>query len=170
MNDTDCSQLEESLPADEVAPRSPSWRLRVMAVVALVAFLLAGLQLQNFTRQKPEDVVRAQLKALNRSDFKVAYSYAATSIKELYPPDAFRKMIETGYPQFAKWRQHTIGKTKESGNAAVVPVTLIGWDGVTVHAVYFMVREEGSWKVGGVQTDRNAPPRQSHPSPETQAI
>ncbi len=61
-------------------------------------------------------------------------------------------MMRANYPQFAHYRKAVFGPclSDHSGQNAQVPIVLTGQDGVTVHAVYYMVLEGGMFRVSGV--------------------
>ena len=64
----------------------------------------------------------------------------------------FRRMMEASYPQFAHSQKAVFGAavTDAGGTQIIIPVTVTGQDGVTVHGAYLMVREGKTYRVDGV--------------------
>jgi hypothetical protein len=107
-------------------------------------------------------VIRRQLDAFNRNDYRAAYEFAAPEIQERFPLPDFRKMVRDGYPQIARSRSAEFGTPEVHGSEAAVPLTVTGKDGVTVRVIYHMRRERGRWRVAGVEDGR---PRRTPPGP-----
>lgn len=147
------------------------WAAGTLAIVA-IALAVDSLRRPHdgFDGQRaPQRVIRRQLDAFNRDDYRAAYRFASSGMREQFPLRAFRRMVEDGYPQIAHSQQASLGPSLGKGGAVVVPVKLTGKDGVLMHYLYFMQHEEGGWHVAGVEGDHRsgtgpAPPARSHRS------
>jgi hypothetical protein len=132
------------------------WATGTLAVVAI------ALSVDSLVRTRDEfdggaaapKVIRRQLDAFNRGDYRAAYQCAAPEIQEQFSLPDFRRMVEAGYPQIAHSRSATFGRAEARGHQVSIPVTVTGKDGVTVEVVYIMRHESGGWRVAGVVGDR----------------
>ncbi len=97
--------------------------------------------------------VQGQLKAFNRNDYKTAVTYQSAGLRRNFrSPAQFRAMIMQAYPQFAHSKRVTFGPAQcdPAGLHLTLPATVTGQDGVTVHALYLLVREGKVYHVEGV--------------------
>jgi uncharacterized protein DUF4864 len=97
--------------------------------------------------------IEAQLKAFKQDDYEKAAKYQTTGLRRNFRSAAeFRQMMREAYPQFANYKTVTFGEARcdKKGDLLLIQATVTGQDGVTVRAVYQMVREEGEYRVGGV--------------------
>ena len=105
--------------------------------------------------------IQAQLKAFGRGDYKTAITYQSSDLKRSFQsPGQFRAMIMQAYPEFAHSKRVVFGPAEADAAGAhlAIPVAVTGLDGVTVHAVYLMVREGKAYRVDGVAGGAAAPP------------
>jgi uncharacterized protein DUF4864 len=146
------------------------WAVGTLAVVA-IALSLDSLRHTrediDGARAAPK-VVRRQLDAFNRGDYRAAYQFAAPEIQAQFPLPEFRRMVETGYPQIARSRSAAFGPVQAHGRFVDVPVLVTGQDGVTVRVRYMLRHEPDGWRVAGVASEhpagRGRPPRKPAPS------
>lgn len=97
--------------------------------------------------------IEGQLKAFKADDYALALKFQSSELKENFPnPEAFRRAIKQGYPQFANYKSITFGdgRADAAGDKVALSVILTGQDGVTVRAVYLMLREKGEYRVDAV--------------------
>lgn len=97
--------------------------------------------------------IEAQLKAFKADDYAAAMKYQSSALKDNFETaEDFRRAIKQGYPQFARYRSITYGKSTcdPKGERVAIQVTLVGEDKITVRAVYLMVKEKDGYKVDGV--------------------
>ncbi len=97
--------------------------------------------------------IQAQLKAFGRGDYKAAIVYQSSGLRKNFTsPQQFQAMITQVYPEFAHSKRAVFGpaQANPTGSHLVIPAAVTGLDGITVHAVYLMVREGKSYKVEGV--------------------
>ncbi|MGI4789043.1 MAG: DUF4864 domain-containing protein [Janthinobacterium lividum] len=112
--------------------------------------------------------IQAQLKAFGRDDYKTAITYQSEGLKKNFSsPLAFRAMIIQTYPEFAHSKRAVFGpaQANTSGAHLAIPIALTGADGVTVHAVYLMVREGKVYRVEGVAGGTLTPPSDDDGTP-----
>ena len=97
--------------------------------------------------------IQSQLKAFNKDDYKTAVTFQSAGLRRSFSsPAAFRAMITQAYPQFAHSKSATFGPARSdiTGSHLSLPATVVGKDGVTVHALYLLVREGKAYHVEGV--------------------
>lgn len=97
--------------------------------------------------------VQGQLKAFNRNDYKAAITFQSAGLRRNFTsPAAFAAMIMQAYPQFAHSKSAAFGPAQcdLTGSHLTLPATVTGKDGVTVHALYLLVREGKVYHVEGV--------------------
>lgn len=105
--------------------------------------------------------IQAQLKAFGRGDYKAAIVYQSSGLRKNFAsPEQFQAMIRQIYPEFAHSKRAVFGPAQAdlTGSHLAIPAAVTGTDGVTVHAVYLMVREGKQYKVEGVAGGAAAPP------------
>jgi hypothetical protein len=120
-----------------------------------------GMRLPSMAERKAAILcIETQLRAFRDDDFARAAKYQSKALQRNFPSVAeFRQMMREGYPQFIRFRSITFGEgiCDGSGERLEIRVVLTGEDGVTVLAEYQLVREDGEYRVEGVQGGR--PPR-----------
>jgi len=105
--------------------------------------------------------IQTQLNAFARDDYKTAIIYQSAGLKKNFAtPDAFRTMIVRAYPEFAHFKSVQFGAARAdtTGNHLAIPVAVTGRDGITVRALYFLVRENKTYRIEGVHGGVQAPP------------
>lgn len=96
--------------------------------------------------------IRAQLEAFKRNDWTKAATYQSEGLRRNFGTIAqFRAVIETNYPQFAKYGSIAFDEARALGDRVQMQVRLTGQDGVKLRAVYLMKKEQGIYRVEGVQ-------------------
>ena len=114
------------------------------------------------------NAIQAQLKAFGRGDYKTAITYQSSGLKKSFQsPGQFRAMIMQAYPEFAHSKRVVFGPAEADAAGAhlAVPAAVTGQDGVTVRAVYLMVREGKAYRVDGVVGGSVAPPAEDNSLP-----
>ena len=100
-----------------------------------------------------QSTIEEQLKAFQAGDGELAYSYAAPSIKRIFPTvETFMNMVESGYQPVRQPRNFTFGKVQEmSPNSIVQQVMITGPDGKEYEALYTLERQpDGVYRITGV--------------------
>lgn len=98
-------------------------------------------------------VIRAQLDAFARDDYKTAITYQSAALKKNFAStEAFRRMMRSTYPQFARYKTITFGRDQvnAAGTRLEILANVMGKDGVKVVCVYQMSLENKAWRVAGV--------------------
>ncbi len=117
-------------------------------------------------RQAAIHSIQAQLKAFGHDDYKTAITYQSAGLKKNFlSTDAFRTMMVRKYPEFAHYKSAMFGPAQcdPAGRHLTIWTSVTGQDGVTVKALYLMVREGKVYRVEGVAggaqmpADVNAP-------------
>ena len=119
-------------------------------------------------RQAAISAIQAQLKAFGRDDYKAAITYQSSDLKKNFAsPLAFRAMIVQAYPEFAHSKRAVFGAAQAdmTGARLAIPTDVTGLDGITVHAIYLMVREGKVYRVEGVAGGSVNPPSDSESVP-----
>ncbi|HKZ05403.1 MAG TPA: DUF4864 domain-containing protein [Methylomirabilota bacterium] len=97
--------------------------------------------------------VMQQLEAFRRDDFDAAYAFASAEIRQRFDRARFEAMVRGGYPEIARSVFAAVAQGDRAPNGNVYLVLKIrGANGVSIEAVYEMVREAGAWKINGVVT------------------
>jgi hypothetical protein len=145
-------------------------RARVGMAVGTLAVVAAALAVDSLRRSRDaagdaeaaRAVIRNQLDAFNRGDYRAAYRFAAPEIQARFPLPEFRRMVKEGYPAIARSRSVSLGRPEVRGSTAVVPITVTGPEGVAVRYLYSLHRERNDWRIAGVEEVGKAdkmPPR-----------
>lgn len=118
-------------------------------------------------RQAAITSIQAQLKAFGRGDYKTAVTYQSAGLKRNFPStEAFREMMVRTYPEFAHYKTVTFGPAQAdpAGVHLAILASVTGQDGITVKAVYLMVREGKVYRVEGVAGGAQLPLEDNGPS------
>jgi acyl CoA:acetate/3-ketoacid CoA transferase alpha subunit len=103
------------------------------------------------TRVAIAAVVEGQLAAIRRGDMAAAYRFAAAGIRRQFTEAQFGAMVRQGYQAIARHRHATVGAVFDDSARAVASVVITGADRTRRHFTYVLLREEGGWRIGGVQ-------------------
>jgi hypothetical protein len=136
-----------------------------------IAFLTASLTalLFSLTPARADDaatarsVIESQINAFLNDDMAAAYSFAAPSIKRMYPDqNRFFDMVKRGYQPVYRPGNFAFGRYKgaQDGSGMVQEVIIQGPDGQDWTALYSLERQpDGSFKINGVQMIKAAAPQ-----------
>ena len=109
--------------------------------------------------------VMAQLDAFRRDDFDTAYTFASSTIREIFDRTRFEAMVRVAYPEIARSAGAVVADRQVAPDGHVyLRLEIHGTNGRTVEAVYEMVWEEGRWRIDAVVT-RPAPGPEYRPAP-----
>ena len=127
-------------------------RLGPLVLLALVVAAHPGAAQDDDTKAA-ESVVLRQLQAFRDDDYDLAYTFAATVIRQAFDRAAFERMVRTGYPEIARSAYAVVSKHETTvDDRRYVTVRIIGANGARIAATYELVREETGWRVSGVVT------------------
>jgi len=124
------------------------WLLAVLGALLLVLIVQRVAIHRSFLG--PEETVRRQLEALQRSDFGQAYTYAARGIRQRFDVSAFRTMVVREFPEFVHSSKMAVDRKEIDDNDAVFEVSVTGAEKTILRVRYILVREDGHWRVSGV--------------------
>lgn len=96
-------------------------------------------------------LVQAQLDAFAADDAPRAFSYAATTIQQMFgTPEVFLDMVRTSYPVVYRPASVTFLTPKADGAGIVQPVHMTDAAGASWMALYRLVQlEDKSWRIAG---------------------
>lgn len=97
-------------------------------------------------------IITGQLEAFRSDDAALAYSFAAPSIRQVFPtPDAFMAMVKQTYKPVYRAQSYRFGDTvTDAQGRPGQRVTLTGPDGKSYEALYTMERQpDGTWLING---------------------
>ena len=101
-------------------------------------------------KQELTAVIDGQLAAFRAGDYPKAYTFAAGGIKEMFPVENFEMMVKTAYPLIAGSAKAEYGLAFDTGEDAVVNVTVEDAKGQRAQYQYTLSKEKGAWKITGV--------------------
>ncbi|WP_299863293.1 DUF4864 domain-containing protein [uncultured Hoeflea sp.] len=132
------------------------------AALAL-ALLIAPVAARADDAAAGQQVIESQINAFLNDDMQAAYSFAAPSIKRLYPDEnRFFDMVKRGYQPVYRPGNFAFGRSKSApdGSGLVQEVLIQGPDGQDWTALYSLERQpDGSFKINGVQMIKAAAPQ-----------
>lgn len=140
----------------------------ILALAALALTAAASAQAPTLVRPAKAaertaaiTAIQAQLKAFGRGDYKAAIVYQSSGLRKNFAsPEQFQAMIRQAYPEFAHSKRAVFGPAQAdlTGSHLAIPAAVTGTDGITVRAMYLMVREGKQYKVEGVAGGAITPP------------
>lgn len=98
-----------------------------------------------------QDVIRGQMDAFRHDDAAGAFAFASPSIQALFGDAGhFLAMVRSGYQPVYRPRSATFGQTITDQGRLVQRVEVVGPDGHSALALYFMEKEpDGTWRIDG---------------------
>ncbi len=137
-----------------------------MRVLAVLLLLVAGLfsagtpaawaddtpsSLPQGDRDAIHGVIEGQIGAFRSGDDGTAFGFASPGIQMQFGDAAhFVEMVKRGYAPVYRPRDVTFGALVEINGQPVQKVRVVGPDGATALALYFMEHEaDGSWRIAG---------------------
>ena len=103
-------------------------------------------------------VISKQLDAFHAGDYPKAYSFAATEIQKMFPPDTFQKMVTENYPILIHTVDTQFGVALDDGEQGIVFVSLTDAAGNNQVFRYSLRFDSGAWKITGVQQAEDPEP------------
>jgi hypothetical protein len=102
-------------------------------------------------REKIQRVITLQIRAFERNDEAIAFSYATPeSRRQFGTPRAFMEMVRVGYSALFKNSSREFLEAATINGTTIQPLRLITLDGETIIALYTMERQpDQEWRVGG---------------------
>jgi len=98
-----------------------------------------------------QGVIRSQEQALARDDAAAAYSYAAPSIREIFPQaDLFLFMVQHSYTPVYRHKSFEFGESRIEGGKIAQRVNIVDDKGEAWEALYTLeTQADGSLKITG---------------------
>lgn len=128
-----------------------------------VALLIAPVAARADDAAAGQQVIESQINAFLNDDMQAAYSFAAPSIKRLYPDEnRFFDMVKRGYQPVYRPGNFAFGRSKSApdGSGLIQEVLIQGPDGQDWTALYSLERQpDGTLKINGVQMIKAAAPQ-----------
>jgi hypothetical protein len=123
----------------------------LLAAVAIVLSTLAVGPARADDGAAVRSIIDQQIAAFRRDDGATAYSFAAPSIRQIFPsPDVFMSMVRSGYQPVYRPQSVTYGRLREDSGTVVQEVFVVGPDGEPYVALYSLEKQaDGSWKITG---------------------
>lgn len=123
-------------------------------LVALVASLTAFMAYAGDAEvRSAQTTIEQQLRAFQAGDGETAYSFAAPTIKQIFPSaDIFMGMVESQYTPIARPKSYSFGKVEETTPTSIIQQVLItGPDGKDYEAIYTLeLQPDGVYRITGV--------------------
>jgi hypothetical protein len=123
----------------------------LLVLLVLLGFSAPSAAFTDADRAAIQSTIQQQLQAFLRDDGATAYSFAAPSIRSLFPTEEiFMQMVQRGYPQVYRPRAYEFQDLVEKAGHLEQTVEIVDGDGVFWSALYTLERQpDGSWKITG---------------------
>ena len=104
-------------------------------------------------RQKIQRIIELQIKAFQRNDETIAFSYAAPATRKYFgSPRAFMEMVRDGYSALYRSDSRQFLQAAVIDGAVIQPLRLVTADGETVVALYTMQKQpDKEWRISGCE-------------------
>ena len=132
-------------------PRRGRGLVVALALLAVAPALGAGPTCAQYDLKAAADTILGQLEAFRRGDYDAAYTFASDTIRQIFDPESFERMVKMGYPEIARSASATVNQATVAPNGhAYLIMKIRGANGSRIEAIYEMVWEDDRWKIGGV--------------------
>ena len=104
-------------------------------------------------REKIQRIINLQLRAFERNDEAIAFSYATADTRKYFgSPRQFMEMVRSGYGPLLKHSSREFLEAANVGGLIIQPVKFLTTDGDIVVARYTMERQaDNEWRIGGCE-------------------
>ncbi len=153
------SAFANVVAAAEVAPQAP-FTAEKSDVKPLASAAKSGVAempgkgvLTKADREKIQRVITLQLRAFERDEAAIAFSYATADTRKYFgSPRQFMEMVRGGYAPLIKHSSREFLEAAMVDGLAIQPVKFLTADGDVVIALYTMERQADSeWRIGGCE-------------------
>ena len=109
------------------------------------------MQITESDRTAIHSVIESQLKAFQKDDAALAFSFATPGIqKQFITPENFMQMVKTAYKAVYRPRSVIFEDFMSIQGIPAQPVLVLDPDGVPVMAIYVMEKQrDNSWRING---------------------
>ena len=113
-------------------------------------------QLQKLTmadRQKIQRIISLQIRAFERNDEAVAFSYATPDARRYFgTPRAFMEVVRTSYSALYKHASHEFLEAAVINGVVVQPLKILTSDGEIIVALYTVEQQaDKEWRIGSCE-------------------
>ena len=104
-------------------------------------------------REKIQRIITLQLRAFERNDEAIAFSYATADTRKIFgTPRQFMEMVRAGYAPLLKHSSREFLEAAMINGLIIQPVKFFTTDGDIVVALYAMERQaDNEWRIGGCE-------------------
>ncbi len=142
-----------------MSPRPRSWLLGlslgvVLGLTSMGMFRSREVMTMLVPSENPRDLyslAEKQIAAFRRKDFPTAYTYAASGIRQKFPLDQFSEMVKKTYPHLTRSGRLNFGQVEFAANVRASAMIYVSNGVESVPMIYAFVKEQGKWKIEGVQ-------------------
>jgi hypothetical protein len=140
----------------------PGWRRIKLGIVgATFSVCTAAIFIRPVTpRFAPEPEARElfaavlqEIDALREADYPRAYRQVSFSMQEKYNIETFTDFVRLERPSLARAERIEFGAIRVQGRRAWVPAYFFLRSGEISSVLYFLVLEEGRWKIDGTRQE-----------------
>lgn len=126
--------------------------MRFIALVFVIVIASFATKADEGAISDAKKVIESQIEAFLADDSERAYSFAAPSIRQIFPdPDVFIGMVRRGYTPVYRPGAYDFGESKFDGNTIQQRVFITDQNGKLFEAEYLLAKQaDGSWKIAGV--------------------
>jgi Domain of unknown function (DUF4864) len=113
----------------------------------------AIVKLTVMDREQIKRVITLQIRAFERNDEAIAFSYATPeSRRQFGTPRAFMDMVRVGYAALYKNTSREFLEAATIDGVTIQPLRVVTFDGETIVALYTMERQpDQDWRIGGCE-------------------
>ena len=126
--------------------------MRVLLVLlALLGFSVPAAAFSEADRAAVQSTIEQQLQAFLRDDGATAYSFAAPTIKQMFPTvESLMDMVRQVYKPVYLPPSHSFGDLKEEPGYLTQSVDIVDAEGGYWTAIYTLRQDaDGTWKITG---------------------
>lgn len=104
-------------------------------------------------RQEIQRIINLQIKAFQRNDETIAFSYAAPATRKLFGnPRAFMEMVRGGYSALYRSESRQFLEAAVIDGTVIQPLRIVTPEGETLVALYSMQRQpDREWRISGCE-------------------
>ena len=140
-------------------PSSRSWLLGALGGVVAAVLVFSNFRAEKIIpalipQEDPRELYRlaeSQIAAFRRDDFPTAYTYAANGIRQKFPLSQFKEMVRQTYPHLTHAGRLNFGETQFAANVRASAMIYVSNGRESLPMIYAFVKEQGRWKIEGVQ-------------------
>lgn len=129
----------------------PIYKKILIGALCLAAFVLVVLSIIHFLASSVTTTIYSQLEAIRAGDLEGAYSYTSIEFREATSQKDFDDFVNH-YPSLKDNKSATFNERDIKDDEAIIKGSLYSTDGTATPVEYLLVKENGDWKIKGIQT------------------